>query len=206
MDLAAADQGITSWFYFTGGTALSEFYLHHRLSEDLDFFSNTEFSHEIVDQFIQKASKRINAKPQKKNILGHAIINLHLKDKSTLKIDFVHQPYKSLETGGKYKDLRLASIWDIAVDKLYTIFNRVKARDFVDLYFLMKETDCSLEQLISAMQEKYEIDFDEISLLSRLPIVKDLSDFPTMLVPFDKKEMEKFYLNLTKKMENKLFK
>ncbi|MFH1233514.1 MAG: nucleotidyl transferase AbiEii/AbiGii toxin family protein [Patescibacteria group bacterium] len=25
-------------FYLTGGTALAEFYLHHRLSEDLIFF------------------------------------------------------------------------------------------------------------------------------------------------------------------------
>lgn len=26
-------------FYLTGGTALAAFYLHHRYSEDLDFFS-----------------------------------------------------------------------------------------------------------------------------------------------------------------------
>lgn len=30
-------------FYFTGGTALSGVYLHHRLSEDLDFFSQEKF-------------------------------------------------------------------------------------------------------------------------------------------------------------------
>lgn len=29
-------------FCLTGGTALSEYYLHHRLSEDLDFFSENE--------------------------------------------------------------------------------------------------------------------------------------------------------------------
>lgn len=29
-------------FYFTGGTALAEYYLHHRLSEDLDFFAEEE--------------------------------------------------------------------------------------------------------------------------------------------------------------------
>ncbi|MEX0681616.1 MAG: nucleotidyl transferase AbiEii/AbiGii toxin family protein, partial [Balneolales bacterium] len=27
-------------FYLTGGTALSRFYLHHRFSEDLDFFAD----------------------------------------------------------------------------------------------------------------------------------------------------------------------
>ena len=30
-------------FYLTGGTALSAFYLHHRESEDLDFFSREPF-------------------------------------------------------------------------------------------------------------------------------------------------------------------
>ncbi len=34
---------ITNNFYLTGRTALAEFYLHHRYSEDLDFFSETEF-------------------------------------------------------------------------------------------------------------------------------------------------------------------
>jgi predicted nucleotidyltransferase component of viral defense system len=29
-------------FYLTGGTALSAFYLGHRKSNDLDFFTNTE--------------------------------------------------------------------------------------------------------------------------------------------------------------------
>lgn len=32
--------GCTADFYLTGGTALSRFYLHHRFSDDLDFFLN----------------------------------------------------------------------------------------------------------------------------------------------------------------------
>jgi len=31
---------VLSSFYLTGGTALGRFYLNHRFSEDLDFFSN----------------------------------------------------------------------------------------------------------------------------------------------------------------------
>jgi len=34
-------QIITENFFITGGTALSVFYLHHRVSEDIDLFSNT---------------------------------------------------------------------------------------------------------------------------------------------------------------------
>ena len=43
LDMAAKDELINSWFYLTGGTALAEFYLRHRLSEDLDFFSDEPF-------------------------------------------------------------------------------------------------------------------------------------------------------------------
>jgi len=44
-------------FYLTGGTALSEFYLNHRYSEDLDFFSEREFEIKDVTLFIK--SKKI---------------------------------------------------------------------------------------------------------------------------------------------------
>jgi hypothetical protein len=47
-------------FYLTGGTALSEFYLHHRLSEDLDFFSEEEFSILPISSFIKKSEKVLN--------------------------------------------------------------------------------------------------------------------------------------------------
>jgi len=33
---------LTKQFYFTGGTVLSEFYLKHRLLEDIDFFGFKE--------------------------------------------------------------------------------------------------------------------------------------------------------------------
>ncbi|MBI3956224.1 nucleotidyl transferase AbiEii/AbiGii toxin family protein [Candidatus Gottesmanbacteria bacterium] len=42
MEQAAKNDELTRWYYLTGGTALSEFYLHHRLSEDIDFFTRSE--------------------------------------------------------------------------------------------------------------------------------------------------------------------
>ncbi|MBI3443270.1 nucleotidyl transferase AbiEii/AbiGii toxin family protein [Candidatus Woesebacteria bacterium] len=122
-----------------------------------------------------------------------------------MKVDFVYQPYKSLERGKKYHNLWIASIWDIAVDKLYTIFHRAKARDFVDLYFAIREINCNFDQLLNALEEKYQAQFDKVSLFSRLPIVKDVADFPTMLVPFERKQMEEFYLNLAKNFGDKIF-
>lgn len=38
---------IYDFFYLTEGTALSEFYLHHRYSEDLDFFLKKNLKQKI---------------------------------------------------------------------------------------------------------------------------------------------------------------
>jgi len=41
---------LTNAFRFTGGTALSAFYLEHRLSEDLDFFSSEKIPFYVTSQ------------------------------------------------------------------------------------------------------------------------------------------------------------
>ena len=47
-------------FYLTGGTALAAFYLGHRYSEDLDFFSEKEFDTLGVDIFLKKIQPELD--------------------------------------------------------------------------------------------------------------------------------------------------
>lgn len=48
---------ITKRFYWTGGTALSEVYLKHRLSEDIDLFNEIEeVDQTLIDGFLKKIS------------------------------------------------------------------------------------------------------------------------------------------------------
>ena len=49
-------------YYLSGGTALAEFYLHHRKSEDLDFFSKSELNEDHLDDFFSKISPLIRCK------------------------------------------------------------------------------------------------------------------------------------------------
>jgi len=205
LELAARDAEITKWFYFAGGTALSEFYLHHRLSEDLDFFSENTINELLVDSFMQKTAKRLRARLDKEVHMAILIYRLHFNNQPTLKVDFATIPFDQLERGVHFQNLRIASLWDIVVDKFYTITNRIVARDFVDLYFGVEKVGCDIPQLIAAVEEKYEFNMGEISMASHFLRVKDLTDFPTMLVQFDKKKMEKFFLRLAKSLEDKIF-
>ena len=62
LDLIGRDKNLCQSFYLTGGTALAEFYLHHRYSEDLDFFSEHEFEPQSVSVFWQKIKKTVGIK------------------------------------------------------------------------------------------------------------------------------------------------
>ncbi len=49
-------------FYLTGGTALAAFYLQHRYSEDLDFFSEKEFDILNLNIFFNQIKKDLQIK------------------------------------------------------------------------------------------------------------------------------------------------
>ena len=51
-------------FYLTGGTALSAFYLRHRRSDDLDFFTSTE---ELILPFTTKIERSLQARGTRQN-------------------------------------------------------------------------------------------------------------------------------------------
>ncbi|MBI4039879.1 nucleotidyl transferase AbiEii/AbiGii toxin family protein, partial [Candidatus Daviesbacteria bacterium] len=57
---AGSNKFITGQFYLTGGTALAEIYLHHRFSEDLDFFSEKEFDILGIDIFLKNLRSELN--------------------------------------------------------------------------------------------------------------------------------------------------
>ena len=56
LSLLSKEKIISDNFYLSGGTALAEFYLNHRLSEDLDFFSEKEFDPQAISIIFKKSS------------------------------------------------------------------------------------------------------------------------------------------------------
>lgn len=208
LEFVQTDRQITKRFYLTGGTALSEFYLQHRLSEDIDLFTEAEeVDQTLVDAFLQKISIELGVKSIKKSqFLGLVSYKLIFKNKEELKVDFNYYPFPRIEKGKKYKNLAVDSIYDIAVNKIHTMFMRTRSRDFVDVYFIMKTIDYKLDQLIRDAKVKFDWHIDRVTLASQFTKVKELQDLPKMLVPFNKKEMEDFFISLAKSLEKEIFK
>ena len=213
LELAQAEPSITGRFYLTGGTALSEFYFQHRLSEDIDLFSEEEVNPQVVEAFLQKISKKLGIhKIIKQNYLGLYTYKLQYVDGKELKVDFNYYPFPKVEKGPYFKKLEISSIYDIAVNKIHTITMRSIARDYVDLYLIIKQAnlppDEYLEKIRLDSQAKFDWPLEVKNLAVSFLKVKDFKneDFPKMLVPFNKKDMEDFFLNLAKSLEDKVFK
>ena len=54
LKLIGSEPDLAGQFYLSGGTALAAFYLKHRYSEDLDFFSEVELDTTALTAFWQK--------------------------------------------------------------------------------------------------------------------------------------------------------
>lgn len=203
LEHASKNPVIAESYFLAGGTALAGFYLHHRYSEDLDFFTSEELDPYIPDAFVQKVKKSMNAEIHKTVKPGHITYFLHWDNKTIqpLKLDFVYRPFTELEKGKQEHGLAIASLWDITVDKLYAICHRLEARDYIDFYFAVQEVGCSMEQVVTSLEEKYEIKMDELNLYSRLLLYKDAENTPRMVKTYDEKKMQSFFLESVKEIK-----
>jgi len=208
LEFIQKEKQITDRFYFTGGTALSEFYLKHRLSEDIDLFTDKEeVNQSVIEAFLKKNSSKLSILQIKKSqFLGLVSYKLAYKGKEELKIDFNYYPFPRIEKGTKFKNLDVDSVYDIAVNKVHTMFMKIRSRDFIDLYFIMKTYKYSLDQLIKDAKAKFDWHIDRVTLGSQMMQVKEISDFPTMLVNFNGQDMEKFFLKLVDSLKTEIFK
>ena len=185
------DPLLTKQFYFTGGTALSAFYLHHRESEDLDFFSETDFEDTIIEELMKNLSLSFKTPYRFTKKGGVRIFEFVKKDKLLIKIDFNHYPYRRVEKGKTYQGIEIDSLRDIATNKLFTINQRNDVKDFVDLYFLLK--DFTIWDLIYGVQAKFRMELDIVLIASDFRKVEEFDFLPKMLVPLKLSDLKEFF-------------
>lgn len=196
-------------FYLSGGTALAEFYLHHRKSEDLDFFTQEELDQKALQKF---ASSLNHITPLNKVEFqrGFGLYTFFFYPKNEVakyKIDFGQYPFGPIEPLKVFNGLKMESLFDLAVNKAQTIASQPRARDFIDLYFIFQtQKDWSLENLLQKAREKFEMFADPIQLGQNLLQVKHLQDLPIMLKEIDLKLVQNFFLNEAQKLKEKVLK
>src|SRR3989344_1410211 len=153
LTLLSEEVQICQSFYLSGGTALAEFYLQHRLSEDLDFFSEEEFESEGVSAVLKKIG-----------------------------------------------NLSIDSLIDIAVNKVFTIYQKPRSRDYIDLYCIMKRESWTIADLVRKARIKFDYHIDPLQLGAQFVKAQELKDYPRMLILIDDSAWQGFFLEEAKRL------
>lgn len=133
-------------FSLVGGTALTLLY-GHRISVDLDLFSNKEFANdEIIEVLTKKFGDHfiMEEKPPKFGIFCYI---------NNDKVDIVRHPHPLIRKESLIDGIRMFSPEDIIAMKVQAILGRAKKKDFWDIAELLKHY--SVEDFVRFHKEKY---------------------------------------------------
>lgn len=131
-------------FALGGGTNLA-LRLGHRLSIDLDFFTNTPYQNSFIFQAITKEFPSAELLFEQNQTMMFSI--------DSIKVDFILYPFKWLQPFETIDDARLIAVADIIPMKLQALSNRFSKKDFWDIAFLLN--NFSLSEMLKIFSSKF---------------------------------------------------
>ncbi len=132
-------------FYLAGGTALMLKH-RHRLSSDLDFFSYYSFS---FRRLVQKV--RTLFQVEKEEAFED---NVDLWIEGT-KVSFIYFPFANIRQTEEFLGIRMASDYDIFLNKIYAAGRRVDPKDPQDVAFLYEKYGWNRDQIKRDFMTKF---------------------------------------------------
>lgn len=155
-------------FYLAGGTALA-IQLGHRRSIDFDLFSGKKIPADLL-----KKVEKIFVGWQVKILVNNSDELTVIVD--NIKVTFLFYPFPVLLPLKEFQGIKLLFAKEIAATKAYTIGRRGSFKDYVDLYFILKEKISSLEEIIKIAEKKYGENFNARLFLEQLIYLEDVED------------------------------
>lgn len=181
-------------FFLTGGTALSAFYLEHRYSEDLDFFTHVPLAVKQVvplfNQTIEELQARIEYQRSFETFVEATVtsgenepVHIHFAEDVPYRLS----PLVYNEEYGIFVD----SLIDISCNKFSALFDRHEMKDFVDVYFIDKEV-IRFEELYLKAKKKH-VGLDDYWLVQSLRYINEVSLLPRMVKVITIDELRSFF-------------
>jgi hypothetical protein len=171
-------------YYLVGGTALA-LQIGHRHSVDIDLFSSNPLIESDITPALTAFGKT-TILSKSKNIVIYSV--------NDIKVDFVYYQYKWIQAPLITNKFKIASKADIAAMKLNAISGRGSKKDFVDLFFLLKEY--SLKEMIEFYKQKYP-EGSEFLVLKSMCYFDDADQepMPVMLVEINWEKIKNTIIN-----------
>ncbi|MCA9370189.1 nucleotidyl transferase AbiEii/AbiGii toxin family protein [Candidatus Woesebacteria bacterium] len=197
-----SDSSIAHIFTFSGGTALSSMFLHHRFSEDLDFFSLEEFDPRMLHDFISSLKDTLQYSHfDYRSSFNRHLFFLHFKNREILKLEFDYYPFPPIQKGPKYKNIQVDSLIDIAANKLHIMSVKPRSRDYIDLFFIYNVHHYNLKELYYQTKQKFDTHIDPVQLGVNL-LLFDPSDMSMVHAPPPEKDIRSFFKTKVKEIES----
>jgi len=182
-------------FYLAGGTGLA-LQLGHRISIDFDLFWQKEIPKDLLPKV-----RRVFKDSKIEVIVNHpeqltvAIEDIHLS--------FAKYPFPVISKFITYKRIKILPALEIAAMKAYALGRRATLKDYVDLYFVIKEKVTALKEIIKLCERKYGKEFDPRLFLEQLIYSKDIEEMEIQFLKkkVSKEEIEKFFEKEVRKIK-----
>ncbi len=121
------------------------------------------------------------------------------------KVSFFNYNYPLIGESVDFLNIKISSLEDIGCMKVDAISSRGSKRDFVDLYFILKKFNCSLEEFFKYFEKKYGGEnYNIFHILKSLVHFDDADRDPEldMKVPFSWENIKIFYVKEIKSFNN----
>ena len=175
-------------FYMVGGTAVA-LHIGHRRSIDFDLFTFTQLNKSRIKAKL--TSIPFDQKPIFEDFdQKHLLIN-------QVKITFFSYPYPVPHPIAVGSFISIPSLLSLAAMKAFALGRRAKWKDYVDLYFIIRDF-YSIEEISQEAQKIFEKSFSEKLFREQLAFHKDIDytepiEYLTLPVPDE--EIRSFLLD-----------
>jgi len=151
-------------FYLVGGTAIA-LYLGHRRSIDFDLFKYSQLNHKNI-------LKKISSDNYKYVITRKVTEQLNLSV-NNVKFTFFEYPFDIVKVSDFENIIKLPDLITLAAMKAYALGRRSKWKDYIDLYFILKN-HYSVIEISKKATDIYKELFSEKLFRSQLSYFKDI--------------------------------
>ena len=193
-------------FYLTGGIALAAYYLNHRYSEGLNFFSVEPVDILAIEVFLKEIKSSLCiSKVDFQQSFNRNLFFLHTK-KEILKTEFTYFPFEQVEKPVLKDGIFVDSLVDLGVNKAFIISQNPRSRDFIDLYLILAgHKEFSFDRFLKLARIKFDVQIDPIQLGSQLVRAKDIQDLPRMFQEIGHQRWRDYFIERAKSLSKDIF-
>jgi hypothetical protein len=194
-------------FYLTGGTALSEFYLGHRLSFDLGFFTPEQALILPFSYQVEGLGKHHDIEISVVRRFAPYVEFLATLSTESLRVDLaLDSPFRFASPLPCEYGVRVSPFADLKVDKLLAFYGRAEPRDAVDLYcILQQEPITPLLEMAAQKDPGFDLYWFAVALGRVADFPDELDRWPVkMLVELSPPKLKRMFENLATDMLNRI--